>query len=183
MDAMLEREWRIVNGIGGYASSTLPGLNTRKSHGLLVAAISPGRQMVLLSRMEESLWCGGRRFALDCNEYPGVVYPQGYRHLREFCDEAGPRWIYQDEGWRLEKRVSLVQGANTVVVGYRLLEGEIDFEVRPLMSLRPVEELNYQFNGRLRAEDRDERHHRVVATSKTPEVFFAHDGAFVSCPD
>ncbi len=184
LDALVEREWVAVNGIGGYACSTIPGLNTRKSHGLLVAQMAPDRQMVLLSRVEESLWCGGRRFALDCNEYPGAIYPQGYRHLREFIDGACPRWIYEEEGWRLEKRVWLVQGSNTVVISYKLLEGEgIDFEVRPLMSLRSVDELTYQYNGRLRVEDRDERHHRVVATSKTPEVFFAHDGNFVACPD
>ena len=38
---LIEREWIVVNGIGGYASSTLCGLNTRKYHGLLVAAMSP----------------------------------------------------------------------------------------------------------------------------------------------
>jgi len=184
LDALLEREWLTANGIGGYASSTIPGLNTRKSHGLLVAAMAPQRQMVLLSRVEESLWCAGQRYDLDCNEYPGVIYPQGHRHLREFHDGTCPRWIYQGEGWRLEKRLTLIQGANTVVIAYKLLEGEqANFQVRPLMSLRVVDDLTYQFNGRLRVEDRDERHHRVAATSKTPEVFFAHDGTFETCPD
>lgn len=32
------REWLETNGIGGFASSTITGLNTRRYHGLLVAA-------------------------------------------------------------------------------------------------------------------------------------------------
>jgi glycogen debranching enzyme len=35
------REWLETNGIGGFASSTITGLNTRRYHGLLVAALAP----------------------------------------------------------------------------------------------------------------------------------------------
>ncbi|PYQ04251.1 MAG: hypothetical protein DMF82_11170, partial [Acidobacteria bacterium] len=47
------REWLHTDGLGGYASSTVVGLNTRRYHGLLVAATRPpvGR-MVLLSKLE-----------------------------------------------------------------------------------------------------------------------------------
>jgi len=41
LDALIEREWLITNGVGGYACSTSVGLNTRKYHGLLVAAMTP----------------------------------------------------------------------------------------------------------------------------------------------
>src|SRR6185312_6899654 len=79
LEDLLAREWLVANGIGGYAGSTAAGLNTRKYHGLLVAAMAPPvRRMVLLSRMEETLLRDDRRFALDCNEYPGVIYPQGH---------------------------------------------------------------------------------------------------------
>ena len=30
----LKKEWLITNGIGGYASSSIMGINTRKYHGL-----------------------------------------------------------------------------------------------------------------------------------------------------
>ena len=76
LDAALGREWLSVNGIGGYACSTPINLNTRKYHGLLVAAMAPPvRRMVLLARTEETLWQQGRRYALDCNEYPDVIHP------------------------------------------------------------------------------------------------------------
>jgi glycogen debranching enzyme len=43
------KEWLITNGIGGYASSTVEGLNTRRYHGLPVAATTPpaGRLLML----------------------------------------------------------------------------------------------------------------------------------------
>jgi predicted glycogen debranching enzyme len=182
---LLEREWLTANGIGGYACSTLPGLNTRKYHGLLVAAMAPPvRRMVLLSRVEETLWHNGRRFALDCNEYPGVIYPQGQRHLREFFPGRSPRWTYEGEGWRIEKQLTVVAGSNTVLLTYKLISGDaIDLQLRPLMALRPIHNLRYQFIGRLATDDRGPGHHRVAATSGTPEVFFAHDGNFTPGPN
>lgn len=38
LDDALKREWLETNGIGGFASSTIVGLNSRRHHGLLVAA-------------------------------------------------------------------------------------------------------------------------------------------------
>jgi len=38
LEAALNLEWLETNGLGGFASSTVIGLNTRRYHGLLVAA-------------------------------------------------------------------------------------------------------------------------------------------------
>ena len=61
------REWLETNGIGGFASSTIIDLNTRRYHGLLVAATKPpvGR-LVLLSKVEDTLVMDGTRFELCC---------------------------------------------------------------------------------------------------------------------
>ena len=79
MEIALRREWLETNGAGRLRSSTIAGLNTRRYHGLLVAATKPpvGR-MVLLSKLEETLVVDGRRYDLSANRYPGVVHPQGY---------------------------------------------------------------------------------------------------------
>ena len=63
LDAALRREWLETNGLGGFASSTIVGLNTRRYHGLLVAATKPpvGRE-VLLSKLEERVLIDGRAF-------------------------------------------------------------------------------------------------------------------------
>ena len=75
LDAALRREWLETNGLGGFASGTVSGCNTRRYHGLLVAATKPpvGR-FVLLSKLEETLIIDGRRYELGTNRShcPGV---------------------------------------------------------------------------------------------------------------
>src|SRR3954452_4985502 len=99
VDAALRREWLEANGIGGFASSTIIGLNTRRYHSLLVAATKPpvGR-MVLLSKIEETLIAGGRRYELSCNRYPDAIHPQGYLYLKEFRQEPFPTFVYEVDG-------------------------------------------------------------------------------------
>lgn len=117
-----KKEWLLTNGIGGYAMSTIVGLNTRRYHGLLVAAIrSPVNRVVVLSRMEESVIVPGAERALDTAFYPGVVHPRGYELLRGFTTYPSPVWTFAGKRWKIEKQVDLIAGENTVVVTYRLL--------------------------------------------------------------
>src|SRR5712671_480807 len=119
LDAALRREWLDTNGLGGFASSTIIGLNTRRYHGLLVAATKPpvGR-LVLLSKLEETLIVGGERYELSANAYPGVIHPQGYQFLVEFRLDPFPTFIYRAGAVEIEKSIFLVQGENTAVVRY-----------------------------------------------------------------
>ena len=62
---VIQKEWLITNGLGGYASSTVLGINTRKYHGLLVGALHPpGDRTVCLSKLDEEVFVGN-----------GVVFP------------------------------------------------------------------------------------------------------------
>ena len=130
------REWLETNGIGGYASSTITGMNTRRYHGLLVAATKPpvGR-MVLLSKLEETLIVDGRRIELSSNQYPGVVYPQGHERLKEFRQGPFPTFVYDVDGLQVEKCVFMVDGENTTVVEYRVNRA-CTLEIRPLIAFR-----------------------------------------------
>ena len=182
---LIEREWIVVNGIGGYASSTLCGLNTRKYHGLLVAAMSPpARRMVLLSHLEETIFTPHGDFALSSNEYPGTIFPRGFEHLRAFNVEPFPRWAYQGDGFTLEKSLRLLHGENTLCVSYSLLTGDkpVTLEIRALLALRGIHELMYQWNSRLAAEPMRGGLVKIPASSRTPELFFAHDGEFRAEP-
>ena len=74
----LQHEWLETNGIGGFAASTIAGANTRRYHGLLIAATEPPAvRHLLLSKMEETLIVGDARFELSSNLYPGAVHPAG----------------------------------------------------------------------------------------------------------
>ena len=73
---VIGREWLETNGLGGWASSTIANIHTRRYHGLLVAATQPpvGR-VVLLSKLDETLMRGDVRRELGSNVYPGAVHP------------------------------------------------------------------------------------------------------------
>ena len=181
LDALLQREWLAVNRIGGFACSSSVGLNTRKYHGLLVAAlVPPVRRFVLLSRIDATVTARGWNFPLACNEYPGAIDPRGDQSLRAFSPGPFPRWAYQGDGWTLEKSVRLLRGENTVVVSFALLcaDEPVELELRPMFALRPMHELMYQATGRFRLRTLAPTHHQIPATGRTPDVFFAHDGVF-----
>lgn len=132
------REWLEANGIGGFASSSIAGLNTRRYHGLLVSATRPpvGR-MVLLSKLEEVVWIAGERFELSANQYPSVIHPTGYRYLAGFRLDPFPIFTYDLKDTALEKTIFLIHGENTAVIIYRLLAGgPVTLEVRPLIAFR-----------------------------------------------
>jgi len=68
-----KREWLITNGLGGYSSSTVIGINTRKYHGLLVAPlIPPAMRYLILSKVDESITIQDKKYDLYsnmCNNY------------------------------------------------------------------------------------------------------------------
>src|SRR5690348_18313422 len=107
----LTREWLETNGIGGFSSSTISGLNTRRYHGLLTAATKPpvGR-FVLLSKLEETLLIDGRRYELSSNQYPGVVHPRGFEYQIGFRLDPFPTFTYEIGDVRLTKSVFMIQG-------------------------------------------------------------------------
>ena len=41
IDILLAIEWLLTNGTGSFSSGTIPGINTRSYHGLLIAAAKP----------------------------------------------------------------------------------------------------------------------------------------------
>src|ERR1043166_8300670 len=152
LESALGREWLETNGIGGFSSSTITGLNTRRYHGLLVAATKPpvGR-MVLLSKLEETLIVEGRRFDLSCNRYPGVIYPQGHMYLKQFRQDPFPVAVYEVDGLELEKSVFMVHGENTTVIQYQLrgaAPGACSLELRPLIAFRDYHSTTHE-NGAL----------------------------------
>src|ERR1700740_397182 len=119
LSTALRREWLETNGLGGFASSTIVGLNTRRYHGLLVAATEPpvGR-LVLLSKLEETLLIDGKRFDLFNNRYPGVVHPQGFHYLKQFRLDPFPFFTNQIAANEMEKSVFMIHGENSTVIHY-----------------------------------------------------------------
>jgi len=179
----LTREWLETNGIGGFSSSTIYGLNTRRYHGLLTAATKPpvGR-FVLLSKLEETLLIDGRRYELSSNQYPGVIHPQGFKYQTGFRLDPFPVFTYEIEGVRLDKSVFMVQGENTTVVQYELKNtdhADIRLEIRPLIAFRDYHSTTH-VNDALNAHVETEPGLTTFRPySDLPALHLAHDPAAI----
>ena len=140
----IRREWLETNGLGGWASSTIIGAHTRRYHGLLVAALRPpvGRA-VLLSKLDEVIEFEKERIELGTNLFPGAIHPEGYRYLQEFSKNLFPVFIYETGGVRLQKTIAAVNGENTTLILYEVLEAPSEFtlKLQPFMAGRDYHDL------------------------------------------
>lgn len=140
-DALLEREWLLTNGLGGYASGTLAGTATRRYHALLVAGLPRLGRVVMLSRVADQLHLpSGEVVRLSGEERTVGLALHGVEHLVEFRLELGlPVWLFEADGFTLERRVILPYAQNTAHVTWRLLRGErpVSLQLRPGLHVRP----------------------------------------------
>jgi predicted glycogen debranching enzyme len=175
LDRALEREWLETNGIGGFASSTLACINTRRYHALLTAALDqPAGRFVLLSKLEPTLILADDEFPLCANVYPGAIYPSGFQFLRAFRLDPFPVFTFDVAGRVIEKRVAMAQGENTTVVEYRLLSGgSCALEVRPLIAFRGYHETTHENPALSPALERQEGSVSVQPYSSLPPLFFS----------
>jgi len=179
--AATAREWLETNGLGGFSSSTIIGLNTRRYHGLLTAATKPpvGR-IVMLSKLEDTLVIDGRRYELSANQYPGAVHPTGFQYQTGFRLDPFPVFTYEVEGLLLEKSVFMVQGQNRTVVHYELrstnAEHEsIKLEVRPLIAFRDYHSTTHENSALNPKVDTEDGITTINPYGDLPALHFAHD--------
>lgn len=141
-----EREWLVTNGIGGFASASISGANTRRYHGLLVAALQPPLdRTLLLGKLDEELRVGGRTYTLFVNEWrDGTASYNGLNFLQSFELEGSlPTSTYQFGSAIFNKTVWMEYGFNTTYVRYTYLapgNGPMELRVRPLTNYRDYHE-------------------------------------------
>ncbi|MGZ4098274.1 MAG: amylo-alpha-1,6-glucosidase [Bacteroidia bacterium] len=172
----LTKEWLVTNGLGGYASSTAIGTNTRRYHGLLVAAFNPptGRK-VMVSKVEETILYNGEEARLSTNQYPDMIYPKGYRHISYFTRNPIPTTVFKVGKTELLKSVFMVYNSNTTVVEYKNISG-VAYKLRltPLYAVRDYhgllrEEHDYQYF--LQHKD---LYHSIYAYAGAEPLYFKH---------
>ena len=99
----LTKEWLITNGIGGFASSTIIGANTRKYHGLLLAPLTPpARRFLILSKLDESIEINGKKTELYTNVCKNYI-STGYKYQTSFRKEFVPVFTYKVENTEITK--------------------------------------------------------------------------------
>jgi predicted glycogen debranching enzyme len=140
-EELVEKEWLVTNGLGGYASGTLAGVITRGFHGYLIAALPTplGRIMMLNDLLEKVELPDGTSIQLSGEERVNApLRAHGSEFLQEFRLEYGnPVWTFQFGEVQLEKRVIMVHRQNTVHVSYQLKgSGNVKLSLRPSINFR-----------------------------------------------
>lgn len=141
---LLDRQWLVTNGLGGYASGTIAGTVNWRYHGLLVAALpTPIGRAVMLNHLAEALRLDGGHVV----QFSGgaLAGPDG-NGVKNFVSEFWlqnqiPTWRYNVDGVALEKRILMPYLQNTVHLTYTLLSDHenLRLELRPSLHFRPIE--------------------------------------------
>ena len=144
LNEVIDKEWIITNGIGGYASSTVVGANTRKYHGLLIAPIKANvKRTLFLSKIDESIEIDDKKYELYTNI--GKTYiTSGYKYQQGFEKENLPRFTYKVGDTEITKTICMQHGKNTVAIYYNVKNGDklSKLTLAPLVNYRDIHGIN-----------------------------------------
>lgn len=163
---LFEREWLLTQGGGGFALGTATGVNTRRYHGLLVAATQPpvGRVVVLNQLFEQlelerdgkthTLEFGGCQFIDDGKP---VVAPDCLPLLKRFDRGLDAVWSYQWGQLTFTRRLVLHDGQPACTVHYDITGlsavcTSARLRVRPMVSLRDFHSLERRDDDRFNVQ-------------------------------
>jgi len=152
----LKKEWLITNGLGGYTSSTVLGINTRKYHGLLIASFNPPTdRRVLLTQLNEEVQVNNKTYRLGARELESGVEPsEANRFLRGFMLEPFPTYEYVAEEVQVTKTIFMPHGKNVAITSYKVSNNsssKVFIRVLPLVNSRHFhsvtnkDEINWSF--------------------------------------
>jgi len=172
----LKNEWLLTNGIGGYASSTLVGANTRKYHGLLVAPLVHYlERFLVLSKVNEYVEIKNNKYSISTNECHNYV-EKGYVYQDVFEKKILPEFLYDVEGIKIVKKVAMVYGENKVAIKYNIvntLDEEISFQLVPFVNYRNYHTVQdakvypQNFENEILTLDLDETNHLFIKVTES----------------
>ena len=184
LDKALEKEWIITNGIGGFASSTIIGANTRKYHGLLVSPIiPPARRRLILSKLDESIEVGGIKYELFTNVGKNYI-SQGYKYQESFSKELLPTFEYKVEDVIITKTICMEHFKNTVGVYYKIRNGAKHSKLilAPVMNFRNAHGINKDHQFKLEQRMKNKKL-EVEIDDGNPIYITINDGNYIEHKD
>ncbi len=177
----LNKEWLITNGIGGYASSTIIGINTRKYHGLLIAPLTPpARRFLILSKLDEALEIEGKEYNFYSNICQNYI-SKGFEYQEKFEKVEIPIFSYKIEDILIEKSICMEYGKNTVGVLYNIKNGnkDVTLKLTPVINYRDFHTMNTDHNFKLRQDINKNKIKMVIdENSWTPIYMKTSEGTY-----
>lgn len=137
----LRREWLVTNGLGSYASGTIAGPATRRYHGVLVAALAPPvDRVVLVGALRDRVHYRGVDHDLYAFQFAdGSTWPRGYQLAESFALMGLlPTWIFAIDDALVARTIWMAHGRQTTHVAYHVLRASapLQITVEPLVTAR-----------------------------------------------
>jgi predicted glycogen debranching enzyme len=144
LEHLLEREWLVTNGLGGYASGSLSGGCTRRYHGALIAALpAPLGRTVFVPFIDERVIVRRGSVRLSAIETTAETCLPDSEWMSEIGLECGlPVWRYRNGSTHIEKTIVMPHLRNATCIQYRLsspAHPAVELELRPYVQIRPHE--------------------------------------------
>lgn len=143
-------EWLEHNSLGTYAASSILGMNTRREHGIVVVPHGDtGKKVVLLTKLEESVFIENRIYEISTNRYTDHIFPTGYHFLEKVEFIPFPRFIFKVEERIIHKTIFLQSDKNNIYVRYELKnQGKpIRMVIKPFIACRESDVLSGNIQG------------------------------------
>lgn len=176
----LKQDWIVTNGLGGYSSSTILGINTRKYHGLLVAPLNPPENRhLILSKVDESFESGGQEYPIYSNIGKDYI-SKGYQYLKSFEKEYIPIFTYEVDGAIIKKYICMEYGKNTVCVLYNIKNNEkrTKFKIAPIVNFRDFHTTTPNAEFELKQEIKDTKV-KLIINNQMPVYMKLSEGKYV----
>lgn len=176
----LKQDWIVTNGLGGYSSSTILGINTRKYHGLLVAPLNPPENRhLILSKVDESFESGEKEYPIYSNIGKDYI-SKGYQYLKAFEKEYIPIFTYEVDGAIIKKYICMEYGKNTVCVLYNIKNNEkrTKFKIAPIVNFRDFHTTTPNAEFELKQEIKDTKV-KLIINNQMPVYMKLSEGKYV----
>src|SRR5947209_6881554 len=178
-------EWIQADGLGGFASGTVSGIRTRRSHALLLSA-TRNRRFALVNCFEAEIETAHGTFALSSHRYaPDVIHPDGATRIESFTHEPWPRWRFRlTNELAIEQELFVRPRESAIYLSWRM-EGDAAarLKIRPLFSVRDLNAIQHENSDfRFHAANDGERI-SWQPYDELPGVVAYSNGRYVAEPD
>ena len=178
----LKREWLITNGMGGFASSTIIGANTRRYHGLLIAPLMPPAQRYLiLSKVDESIQIENEKYDLYTNVGENYI-SQGYKFQESFEKDIFPTFKYNVAGVNIEKTICMEHGKEVVGICYKIknIDKHSLLTLAPIVNFRDFHSMSTNHDFNIKQQINNTKVKIIVdENQENPIYMYVSDGKYI----
>ena len=199
-DSGCEKEWLLTNGLGGYSSLSAICSNNRRYHALLVAALKPpvDRVVLLSNVLEDICFEDGKCVSLSSFKTVDGYVNRGFENQQRMIYELLPEFVYSVRDIFIKKKISMVYGKNTTVISYevRNRSQKTTLKLTPMTNFRDHHHLSSReslvLNKKIAYCAREDNFksgintYEVVVTNKTSPVklkLYCSEGSFSELND